>query len=295
MTRLLEILGFVAFGLAAYVAFFAVVGLPFYFLGKRSWKAVQAQRRASGRIRGVMTRMARETLLLVPAKESGFSKLGGEPELPAGAGWPEGRKRPRTFVGQIDLAAFRQHGGPEWLPQQGRLYVFTDEDGWGFADETKVLYSLEPPGPATAAPAGVPSRFKERRVAFLPTRSVPSTDWLDADLSQLSDEDLDAVASLHDEPYGDELQHRIGGYPSEIQGGRMQVECELRRRELADDAEVTPAIERAARQWRLLLQVDSDPALGMNWGDGGRLYVFVREKDARAGDFSRTVALSQSN
>lgn len=250
---------------------------------------------AAGRIRGLMTRMATDTLLLVPAKEPGFSKLGGDPDLPAGMAWPQGRKRPRTFIGQIDLAAFRQHQGPDWLPTEGRLYAFCDEDGWGFADETNVVYSLETPGPPIPAPPGAASRFTERRVAFLVAPSIPSTDWLDADFAELDDEQLDELAGIHDQPFGDELQHRIGGYPSEIQGGRMHVQCELLRRGLDEDAEVTPAVERAAKLWRLLLQIDSDPALGMNWGDSGRLYVFIREKDARAGDFTKTIALSQSH
>jgi uncharacterized protein YwqG len=107
---------------------------------------------------------------------------------------------------------------------------------------------------------------------------------------------LDELSGLSD-AFGDQIQHRIGGYPSEIQDEQMAISCELMRRGLPPEyagTEITPAIERASKQWRLLLQIDSDPALTMNWGDGGRLYVFIREKDARAGDFSRTVTISQT-
>jgi uncharacterized protein YwqG len=33
--------------------------------------------------------------------------------------------------------------------------------------------------------------------------------------------------------------------------------------------------------------LDSDDAMDSNWGDSGRLYYWIREQDARAGDFSR--------
>ena len=48
-------------------------------------------------------------------------------------------------------------------------------------------------------------------------------------------------------------------------------------------------------EWRLLLQVDSDDDAGMMWCDVGQLYFWVREVDARAGDFSRTWTILQSH
>lgn len=246
-----------------------------------------------------MRRLARPTLLLIPTQEPGFSKFGGAPELPEGLEWPANGGRPLAFVAQIELAVLRDHGGPEWLHHDGRLYAFVDETRYGFADVVRILRSGEPPSQGRAAPTGTPTPFGERRLGFQAYDSIPSLDWLGVDLREfdVSPDELDKVASAPDEPFGDEIQHRIGGYPSEIQDERMSISCELMRRGLPSEYEgtvITPAIERAAKQWRLLLQVDSDPALKMNWGDGGRLYVFIREKDALAGDFSRTVTLSQT-
>lgn len=252
-----------------------------------------------GRIRGRMVRAARPTLLLTPAKEPGFSKLGGGPELPLGTEWPTGDRGPRAFVAQIDLGTLRANGGPEWLSDEGRIYAFVDEERNGFADLVCIVHSSEPPGPARAAASGPGKPFLERRVAFQTYESVPSLDWIGIDPTEISvsPEELDQLAGAPDVPFGDELQHRIGGYPSEIQDEQMAISCELMRRGLPPEyegTEITPAIERASKQWRLLLQIDSDPALKMNWGDSGRLYVFIREKDALKGDFSRTVTISQS-
>jgi uncharacterized protein YwqG len=76
----------------------------------------------------------------------------------------------------------------------------------------------------------------------------------------------------------------------------MGLECELLARRLPIDyeAEIPPAIRRASRTWRLMLQVGTDQTLGMKWGDGGRLYLFVGKQHARAGRFDETVAIWQT-
>jgi hypothetical protein len=244
-------------------------------------------------------RLVRPTLLLVPAAEPGFSKLGGDPDLSTDLAWPAGYERPRTFLAQIDFAELAPPSEIDWLPQEGRLYAFYDSDGHGLADVVRVLYSAQPVGPSTPAPPRVRWRFPERRVAFTPLNSAPSLDWLGLDASEIAcdEEEFESLERIGDAPPSDEVQHRIGGYPNEIQPERMWLSCEHLARGLPEPTwsqDIPPAIERAAKEWRLLLQIDSDSGLKMNFGDGGRLYVFIRERHARRGDFSKTVALWQT-
>lgn len=252
----------------------------------------------ASRLRGRMRRLARPTVLFLASTEAGASKLGGDPDLPSGMAWPQVRGRPCAFVAQVDLSAVQQVVSLDWLPAAGLLQAFVDLEGYGFADQTQIRFHPETPGDERLPPIrGL--RFPERRVTFAPYASLPSLEWLGIDVGEIdaSERELDELGELPDEPFGDEIQHRIGGYPSEIQDEQMGVTCELIRRGLPpahDGTEITPAILRASRAWQLLLQIDSDPALKMNWGDGGRLYVFVRDQDAKAGDFSRAITLSQT-
>jgi uncharacterized protein YwqG len=45
-------------------------------------------------------------------------------------------------------------------------------------------------------------------------------------------------------------------------------------------------LEAGAAEWKLLLQLDTDDDTGWMWGDTGTLYYWIRESDARRGDFS---------
>jgi uncharacterized protein YwqG len=246
-----------------------------------------------------MKSMAKPALLLVEATAPGFSKMGGRPDLPAGVEWPR-TETPRAFVCQIDLVETSSPDKPDWLPETGRLYVFKDSEGFGRREDTMVLFSDQEPAFEAMPPSELDRkhRFSERRVAFDPIRSFPSLDWLNADVQSLdlSDVDLDFLADAPTAKLDKGPLHQVGGYPAEIQDGQMQVECEFLARGLTLDYRepVPEAIARASKQWRLLLQIDSDPVLGMNWGDGGRLYVFIKEKHARAGDFAKTVSLWQT-
>lgn len=302
---LIEALGIGLLSAVAYLVMLAVGGIVLGALIARL-RPLWAPRRPfdpsqAARLRGRMRRMARPTLLLIPTKTPGFSKLGGEPEMPLGSVWPVGGRGPLSFVAQLDLAEVRAASGPDWLPEAGALYVFNDDERYGFPDHVRVLFSRDEERVPLAFPPELRKghRFGERRAGFLPMTSMPSLDWLGVGPGQLnvSDEELDELADAPDAEFGDELQHRIGGYPGEIQNNQMALECEhlARGLELDYGAEIPDTIKRASRTWRLLLQVDYDPGLGMEWGDAGRLYVFIREHHARAGKFSKTVSIAQTH
>jgi hypothetical protein len=249
-------------------------------------------------LRARVKELLEPSLLLVPGRPEDPSKLGGYPDLPAGVAWPSETGSSLTFLAQIDLAQVRASGGPAWLPDKGSLFAFCDPEALGDPHVVRVLHSPEPLGASAAA--GSPTRFPERRVAFRRVTSAPNRLWLGVDHYRVQDDNLGAwqeIIRSVDAPPNDTRQHRVGGYPNEIQDEQIPLLCEHALQGLPPpehQLEVTPDLERAANTWRLLLQVDSDPALGMNWGDGGRLYVFVRKDDAMAADFSKVVSLWQT-
>jgi hypothetical protein len=240
-----------------------------------------------------LAHMGAPSVVVTATQEEAFSKVGGAPELPADLTWPQGEKGPREFLAQFDLAEVRRWGGPAWLPATGRIYVFHDEERAGLADHTCVQFSESPSSAAQGSQAA--ARYPERRVTGRPYTSFPSPDWLGVDGLEGVQEGLDEFV-IEPEPTGREGVHRIGGYPSEIQSGQMHIECEHMARglELDHTGPLPSDIREAANSWRMLLQIDSDRDLKMNWWDAGRFYIFIREDDARAGDFSKTVTISQS-
>jgi uncharacterized protein YwqG len=260
--------------------------------------------------------------------EERTTRLGGHPDLPPAADWPSWRGRPLSPIAQIrleDVARFDEEGV---LPRAGLLSFFWDSGavggyaagldvnnaaGWGFdpadAGSARVLYihdassasRREPPGRlAPQAVLGARALAPRSRIAIPPWGST-DFDVLGLDVSQteaylgLSDA-LDRLQAAGD---GSEMTHQLLGYPDQIQGD-MQLESQLVTHGLycgdgtgyADPRR--SELESGAREWRLLLQVDSDPeGLGVMWGDGGRIYFWSRGRDLIEQRFDATWLLFQ--
>lgn len=229
-------------------------------------------------VRAFIENLATPTLRLAPAASPAFSKLGGEPEMPPELAWPSGPGGPLAFVAQLDLAEARAAGGPAWLPPAGALFFFFDDQLDvidGRLGEMTVLFTPTPGVQTRQAPPALRPewRFRERRVAFTPGVSRPTIWWLGLHAFLLP-----MVEDLYETC---EPDHRVGGYPAELRAECLPARCETGRRGFAP----------GQTDWRLLLQLDADGELGRGAIDDGRIYVLIREADARRGDFSNTVCV----
>jgi uncharacterized protein YwqG len=253
--------------------------------------------------------MALRAVVLEQANRPTVCRLGGSPRLPASTAWPDRKGRPLSFIAELDLAALRLVDGPDWLPASGVLHLFFDaeEEPWGFdpadRDGWKVLMTGGVAEETLAPPSGLSSdrAFTAVALAGRSALTYPTTERLDLPPNVGGAFDFEAVHTFMDTELGDGPRHQVGGFPSPIQGDGMELEAQLASNgvymggpDSYSDGRIA-ALEQGAADWRLLLQIDSDDAAGIMWGDTGTLYVWVREQDARLGDFSRVWMIVQSS
>ena len=253
--------------------------------------------------------------------ELGVSKIGGMPDLPEGTVWPEWGDMPLAFIAQIrltDIAPFDREGA---LPHTGMLYFFYQES------EESILFRPEKQGDPTPwralyydgnpsqlwrtpAPSSLPSisLFRPCAVEFSTELTLPpfesptikrlglTYDAFAQDAASERKEEAERYFELGkqiSDLYGDtHLIHRLLGHPDPVQGD-MQLECQLYSHGLSwvDYRENNPKVaelEESSTDWRLLLQIDSDNAAGMMWGDVGRIYYWIRRNALATRDFDQT-------
>lgn len=253
-----------------------------------------------------MRERALPSLQLVSAS-SGRSRVGGLPQLGDAFAWPSRDGRPLSFLAQIDLEEARAADGLVWLPDRGMLFFFyqADDGPWGFSPDDKdswaVLFDAAPERAdlERRPPEPAPMQFPEYPVSFRARQSLPSPERLETDTSALDEADWEVLQAAIDLDGYDPPWHQIGGWPRPVQNDDMEVECQLASNGVdcggpeGSRSEKAIALRPGATEWRLLLQLDSDDDSEMMWGDSGILYFWIREADARAGDFSKACMILQ--
>lgn len=240
----------------------------------------------------------------------GVSKIGGLPDLLSDVAWPEFQGLPMTHVAQLNLAEVAAAAPLTPLPATGLLHFFYDArmESWGYkpedADAGRVLYCDRPATELRRAPTPLafrkndiyPGVIKPFALEFIPIVTLPP--WESTIMRPLLSRKEDTQRYWELEKYLKNRQsikqpeHQLLGHPLQIQGD-MQLCLALvaAGQELGPGADWrNPEIQSAAREWRLLLQVDTEddpPEKNMLWHDVGLLYFFLRESDLLAGDFSK--------
>jgi uncharacterized protein YwqG len=242
---------------------------------------------------------------------AGASRLGGAPDLAPGQVWPATDDGPLAFVAQIALDSVRGFAASRVLPQAGLLSFFFDaaQERWGFdpkdVGHSVVLYSHAGPYRPAEPPADLPAeaRFVPCGISYNEGLTIPPLESTAFEELRFSPDERDRYATLTDalrEHGSFEAEERswLLGHPDQVQGN-MQEECALVTGGLycGDGPPTTDPrhrmLARRAGEWRLLLQVASEEAAGMMWGDLGNLYYWIRHEDLAAARFESSWTILQ--
>ncbi|MGW7679182.1 YwqG family protein [Kribbella sp. NPDC054772] len=263
-----------------------------------------------GKFTDSLVAMARSSVRLVADSAAPdierYSRLGGLPDLPVSTTWPRNDDVPLSFIAQVNLAEVAPYEPDGLLPRDGLLSFFYDavsQGAWGFdpADHGSAAVVYTPDSAVTERrdpPADLSGGGVFGALGLRPRAELTFAPWESYDVERLGmtrDEGF-AYAELF-EGQGDVI-HRLIGHPDPVQGD-MQVECQLVTNGLYcgdstgyDDARAA-GLQDGAAEWRLLLQVDSEDAIDMMWGDVGRLYYWIRRSDLLARDWERSWLILQ--
>ena len=226
----------------------------------------------------------------------GTSRLGGNPDLPAGTPWPVCGRRRQTFLGQFRLADLPAEAS-ELGGHGGVLLVFTEvrfasrsataHGLWAgrcttlvHAPEGSLLARIRPPR-AAAVMRLRPAALRYSARADVPdvamdyaTLAAPLADILLVD-SEV-DRWWDLRWALHRRT--GLLEHRLLGYVDTPSRGNG---CWRRT-------------ERLVGAWRHLVTIGLDFGIGFEVADAGRLQVEIAEEDLAAGRFDRVCGIFDS-
>ena len=219
--------------------------------------------------------------------------------------------KPLHFLAMIRLSDVAPYAAELGLPDQGALLFFYDAErcqgsfwpeargGW------QILYVADEQDIVTVdAPPVRMETFMHSTLMFEVQHSLPE------DIrEETGDDDLRVYGNaeysrVHEELLGGALGHKVihqlGGAPQEVQSG-LFIQCQLASNGIdcgsPDDYKHAGVRELSpgARDWRLVLQIDSDDeGPGWMWGDSGSLYFCMHRDDLVQARFDRAWCVEQS-
>jgi len=217
----------------------------------------------------------------------GASKFGGAPDLPPDIETPHKDGKPLTLIAQLSLSDAALAGDARPLPASGVLSFFydTEEQPWGGEEDDrggwKVLYFEDP---AELERREVPEELMlpEFAASFRAQETLDTDAIINMDIDDAAGE---AIFELLEEgaPH-----HRMLGHPFAVQN---PVFTEIAH--YCGGIEDWDEAEKAAEDYVLLFQMDSDDDLDAVWGDLGMLYFCIHEKDLAEKRFDRTQMVMQ--
>lgn len=218
------------------------------------------------------------------------------------------------FLAQINFAELNAGGAIGDMPTSGVLSLFYDmvEQPWGFDPKDAPGFHLiwHEGGAEGLERRTMPDIFADTSIFYdgpvmprtlkgSPTLFLPDDGEAVTERLNIPEAIWDAYREWTYEREDNMLDHRLGGYPAIVQNP-MQEECALVTAGKYcgnGDAYSDPAnaeILATAKDWILLLQIDSDEeAGGIMWGDSGKLYVWIKRQDLAARAFEKAWVILQ--
>jgi len=251
--------------------------------------------------------LAKPCIRLIKTSDVKNSQIGGKPRVNIESfEWPYVDNKPMAFIAQLDLAELMPEFSIDWLPNTGSLLFFYEMDDmvWGFDPKDKGHWKVIYESKALTEigfPKDLDKDYQLQHSFLSPMRIsiLPAYDSEAVEALNFSDEQFDAYIEYKNSYDEHNPQHQIGGFPSPVQSNGMELESQLASNgvncgspEGYEDPRVK-ALKAGAKDWRLLLQVDTDDDLELMWGDGGMLYFWIREQDAKTFNFDASWLILQ--
>lgn len=235
------------------------------------------------------------------------SYFGGEPLVDEQFVWPyfmtdyfedgDFKLRPLTFLLQIDCKDLIEFDKDNLLPHSGILSFFycIESNRWGFNSDDKKSFLVkyfenDSLLKKATLPSDLDENFKKKFISFKQRDTYPTFDDLENDV------DDKEYGIFCDKVFKDYNDHHLLGYENNIQSP-MKKECELVSN--GYDKDVSEEIEKKAEinkdNWILLLQLDSiyDEDIDLMFGDGGRLYFWIKKDDLKKKKFDNVWMILQ--